>query len=245
MDRGHGTRDEVTGGLPQGESVASEASARVGEILSVAEREGDAVREAAERDAAATERAAREEAERILADATEAARASGRERADRVLALRAAIAARGPALVEGLESAGLTRRRLEALIEALDAAAERVLAEADAPVGEADLEAAAEPEQDAPKETDADVAADTQPDDEADVSSSSNGSDGAEPYDGPLPEGAPMMRKPRTRHSDVRFAAVLLAVQGQEREEVEDHLRNQYGAADCEPILDEVFGAPA
>jgi hypothetical protein len=75
--------------------------------------------------------------------------------------------------------------------------------------------------------------------------SEADSSNGATPYDGPLPEGAPLVRRPRTRRSDVRFAAVLLAVQGQERDEVEHHLRNEYGAADCEPILDEVFGTPA
>jgi hypothetical protein len=257
MDRGDRTRDDVTGGLPQGDSVASDASARVGEILSAAEQEGAAVRKAAEREAAATERTAREEAERILADAREAARTAGRERADRVLALRGAIAARGPALVEGLEGAGLTRRRLETLIEALDAAAERMLAEADAPVGQVGSEKAVESETDAPKETqtapeetDSPAEAEASSDEPEPVPHDGDGSngdraDGAEPYDGPLPEGAPMMRKPRTRQSDVRFAAVLLAVQGQEREEVEHHLRNQYGAADCEPILDEVFGTPA
>jgi hypothetical protein len=253
MDRGDRTRDEVTGGLPQGESVASDASARVGEILSAAEQEGAAARAAAEREAAATERAAREEAERILADAHEAARAGGRERADRVLALRSAIAKRGPALVEGLEGASLARRRLEALIEALDAAAARVLAEADAPVDEAPAdeapvdETASGDSEDQAEGTEEEAPEEAVPEEPAGHADSSNDGDGAspEPYDGPLPEGAPMMRKPRTRQSDVRFAAVLLAVQGQERDEVEDHLRNEFGAADCEPILDEVFGAPA
>lgn len=215
MDRGE-AKDEVTQGPPQGE-VAADASERVGEILSKAELEGRAVREAAERDAAATERAAQEEADRLLEEARESARAAGRERADALAALRTALANRGPALLEGLQDAGETRRRVEALMAALDAAAERILETADS---------------DEPVEAPAEASED-------------GSSNGATPYDGPLPEGAPLARKPRTRQSDVRFAAVLLAVQGQERDEVEQHLRNEYGAADCDPILDEVFGTPA
>jgi hypothetical protein len=52
-----------------------------------------------------------------------------------------------------------------------------------------------------------------------------------------------MARQPvRTRERDARFAALLLAVQGRDRGDVEAHLRSEYGFADCEPILDDVFG---
>src|SRR5437667_454588 len=40
-----------------------------------------------------------------------------------------------------------------------------------------------------------------------------------EPFDGPLPDGAPMARRP-ARDADARFAAVLMAIQGQDREQV-------------------------
>jgi hypothetical protein len=52
-----------------------------------------------------------------------------------------------------------------------------------------------------------------------------------------------MARRPRrSRERDARFAALLLAVQGRARHEVDAHLRTEYGFDDVEPILDEVFG---
>jgi hypothetical protein len=74
-----------------------------------------------------------------------------------------------------------------------------------------------------------------------------NGSDGnwSEPteYDGVLPDGAPMVRRPeRSRDRDARFSALLLALQGRDRGHVEKHLRSEYELDDCGPILDEVFG---
>lgn len=236
---------EVTGGEQLGGSVAAGASARVGSILSEAERDAAALREEAERQAAQAERAGREEAERIVAEAREGALAAGRERAEKLLALRDAIAARGPKLVEGLDGAGLTRKRLEALMAALEAAAERVVAEADAPAPDSDVAetAAGEEAEEAEPPVSAAEEPDPTPATETPGVDGDGDPDAPVPYDGPLPKGAPMARKPRARSSDVRFAAVLLAVQGREREEVERHLRSDYGAADdCDPILDEVFG---
>lgn len=67
--------------------------------------------------------------------------------------------------------------------------------------------------------------------------------DGAAPYEGTLPEGAPMVRRPeRTRERDVRFSALILALQGRDRGEVEERLRTEHDVKDPAPILDEVFG---
>jgi hypothetical protein len=62
-------------------------------------------------------------------------------------------------------------------------------------------------------------------------------------FDGELPEGAPLARKPeRSRDRDARFAALLMALQGRDRGDVEAHLRSKYDFKDCGAILDEVFG---
>ena len=291
MDRGEGQEDNLAS-APGLEGVAAGASARVGEILAEAEQHAHDANAEAEREAAGIRRAAEYEAEQIAADTREAARAAARERAAELAALQSALTARGPAVVEGLEGAGLTRARLEAVIEALAAAAERVTAEAEEgdPSGSAEAEVDSEPEQDAAEasaseageasapepepepeselapepETDPVAAAEDlakplpdkdssdHADHEADGAADDsvlnrNGHHGApaEPvaYDGPLPEGAPLARRPlRSRERDARFAALLLAVQGRPRDEVEDHLRNEYGFDDVASILDEVFG---
>ncbi|HEX8648432.1 MAG TPA: hypothetical protein VF715_16185 [Thermoleophilaceae bacterium] len=309
------------------EGVAAGASARVGEILAEAERIARDVHAEADRAVAASRRSAEQEVERIAEEAREAARAAARERAEELAALQAALTARGPAVVEGLEGAGVTRARLEAVIEALGAAAGDVTAaaeEGDPRVGAApgpeaeaspDAEASpasapasapdAEPEPDGSFDTAAAspvsetaagegedpapedsaeaaaaevaaaeaghadakadpvavaedlakpvahaVPAEAAPDDPAPADGDERGGalapaplngDGA--YDGSLPEGAPLARKPqRSRERDARFAALLLAVQGRPRDEVDAHLRSEYGFADVEPILDEVFG---
>ncbi|HEX8742079.1 MAG TPA: hypothetical protein VF712_03000 [Thermoleophilaceae bacterium] len=270
--------------MPEQQGVAASASTRVAEILEEAERHGQSVNEQAERAAQAAHREAEQEVERILADAREAARAAARERVERLAGLQAALARRGPALLEGLEGAGVTRARLEALAEALAASAERVVAEVEH--GEVAAEAGwrpetatgagerAEPEpetaaaeeaepEEAEPEPDAAAGEDAEPEstsglDDDDpvaiaeelaqpVAGASPANDSAPVrYDGSLPEGAPIARKPlRSRERDARFAALLLAVQGRDRGDVATHLRKEYGYADCEPILDEVFGPTA
>jgi cell division septum initiation protein DivIVA len=72
------------------------------------------------------------------------------------------------------------------------------------------------------------------------------GSTGPLRYDGPLPEGAPLARRPRrSKERDARFNALLLALQGHDRAEVEERLCEDYDPDDCARILDEVFGRPA
>ena len=64
-------------------------------------------------------------------------------------------------------------------------------------------------------------------------------------FDGALPEGAPMMRMPTRsgdREADARFAAMLMAVHGGERDDVAEHLRTEYGANDWDGLLNELFG---
>ena len=300
MDRGEGQEQNLASadGL---DGVAAGASARVGEILEEAEQHGRDVNAEAERAAAEIHSGAEAEVEQIVAEAREAAREAARERAEQLAALQAALTARGPAVIEGLEGAGVTRARLEAVIEALGAAAARVHEEAEAgdpaspgdseapaeaeraeEAGEGEAEAAAEVVDAEPDTAEAEAAvvdaevveegpvvddpvaaaedlarplaeAEPEPQPQAE-DASSNGAlaedhhgatpgNGAVAYHGPLPEGAPLARKPmRSRERDARFAALLLAVQGRPRGEVEDHLRHEYGFADCEPILDEVFG---
>jgi hypothetical protein len=279
MDRGGKLRERQSGTGTEG--VAAGASARVGEILAEAERHGQAAHEEAERAAEATSRSAHERAERLLADARTAARAEARTRADHLAAIQAALAARGPAVVEGLERAGITRSRLEKLIAALAEAAEGVLAEAEggdarragggsedgdlAREGEAeaadeDADAAPVDEASAPVEEDADEVPSWEPLDapgegaeeapeagDGEPGAGGNGEPDVEvapvPYEGELPEGAPMMRRPvRTKDRDARFAALLLALQGRERRDVEAHLRAEHEVSDFEAILDEVFG---
>jgi hypothetical protein len=274
------------------EGVAAGASARVGEILSEAERQGRVQHSEAEKAAAAELSDARVEAERLLAEAREEARREARDRSDHLAAIQAKLASRGPAVLEGLEGAEATRARLEALIEALAAAGERLMAAVDEPAGTdggdpdlveteslpdesrnpaeeavSDAIVVDDPVEDADDSVttaadeveEADEAIETPADEDADADSGSDGpvvladsgSNGSSAsgrrnsarYDGPLPEGAPMVRKPkRTPERDARFAALVLALQGRERDDVEEHLRSEHEFGDCGPILDEVFG---
>jgi hypothetical protein len=378
MDRGeHLRQDRSDAGAFDG--VAAGASARVGEILSEAE---DHARECdldAERAGAAIESAARADAERLFEEARAEALRVARERADHLAAIQAKLRTRGPAVLEGLEGSGATRARIEALIEALAASAEGVLAEAEAEVPETAApaeDAAASPADDAAVSPADDAAAQPAPDSAAppaphpveDVEDAAAPDEtvgeaepgepadeavageqaeptgdavGAEPigetataestgdavaaepigetaaaestsdaveaepdevvpadpadgdgsaitdgrrpeaplvtlegagvgndakgeavagldanggagphlplrYDGPLPEGAPLARRPlRSKERDARFNALLLALQGHDRAEVEEKLCEDYDPDDCARILDEVFGRPA
>ena len=314
MDRGeHTGQDRSDAGAFDG--VAAGASARVGEILREAEGYARECEAEAERAAAAAERGARTDAERLFDDARTEAERVARDRADHLAAIQASLTARGPAVLEGLEGAGATRARLEELIEALAATADRVVAEAasepeasaaadepgaspaadhtepeaspaaDHPEPEASPAADPEPEPgsdgDGAGEGEDSAAAEASHGDEdeapADVGESEetvvpvvtleapsepaskgeavagqegNGSSGPERarYEGPIPEGAPLARRPkRTKERDVRFAALLLALQGRERAEVEEQLCSEFGLdeKDCQRVLDEVFGSPA
>jgi F0F1-type ATP synthase membrane subunit b/b' len=213
-------------GATAGESVAAETSARVGTVLGEAEAEANSIREAAEREARQVEDAASSEASGLAQAAHTAARAEARERAERVAELRASIAARATSLTEGLEGGELTRVRLEELVELLGEAERRILTEVAEGPGEvagAAVAAAPAPESPSPATTD----------------------DAPAAFDGLLPEGAPLMRMPARsgdREADARFAAVLIAVQGGERDEVAEHLRAEYGDDDWDGLLNEVFG---
>src|SRR5256714_13197559 len=116
-------------GRPDDESVATGASARVGEVLSKAEARARSIRDEAERDAGALVGAARDDAARVTEDARRAAGAAARERAREISALRASIAARAGSLVSGLEGGELTAARLDELVAALGEAADRLLEE--------------------------------------------------------------------------------------------------------------------
>jgi hypothetical protein len=210
------------------DSVAAGTSARVNEVLERAEARGRAIRELAERDAAATEDGARQEAERLMDEARQAAQDAACERVQRIAELRSSIAARAGSLVEGLEGAELTRARLEELVAALGAAADAVLAEAGLEPGDAHVHAPV-PQRSAEQ------------DEEQTESADGEAPDVRTPHDGPLPEGAPMVRRPK-RLQEARFAAVLMAIQGQERGDVEQKLVDEYGVADCDQLLNDVFG---
>ena len=128
--------------------------------------------------------------------------------------LRSSIAARANSLVDGLEGGELTKARLEELVAALGDAADGLLAE---------------------------VGADAVPESGGErQAADGNAAERPGPYEGELPEGAPMARQPRVR--EARFAAVLMAIQGRERHDVEDHLSREFGVADCDQLLDDVFG---
>lgn len=216
------------GGMSTEDSVAAGTSGRVNEILLRAEARGRAIRELAERDAKGIEDGARAEAERLMDNARAAAQDAACERVHRIAELRSSIAARAGSLVEGLEGAELTRARLEELVAALGEASDAILAEAGLEPG--DLHA-----QFAPPQPDAAVQV------RIPAPAEGNGSPDREPHDGPLPEGAPMVRRPK-RVQEARFAAVLMAIQGQERQAVEQRLVSEYGVADCDELLNDVFG---
>lgn len=305
MDRGEDTTDRGIDAAQ--ESVAADASTRVREILSEAETYAAEVRSEAERAVQEARRTAYEEADRLREEARESARNAARERGDHLAAIQAAMAARGPAVLGGLEGAGATRARLEELRAALAAAADRLLTEAESgdpagaasaatasdtgapasaddpasldgpaspddraspddpsspeePAGSPDrtAERAAPPSGDAPSpdaqtaagEGDGSAAEPASPASAASRASAASsahdgdwggGDDGG--FDGELPPGAPLARKPlRSRDRDARFSALLMALQGRDRRDVEAHLRDKYDVDDCTPILDEVFG---
>src|SRR4051812_24344751 len=102
---------------PRDPSVASDTSARVGEILERAEARAREIREQAERSAAEARRTARHEAEGVAQEARRAAATAARARVHRIKQLRASIADRSGALLEGLAGGELTAKRLEELVE--------------------------------------------------------------------------------------------------------------------------------
>jgi hypothetical protein len=224
MDReGPETLAGQDAGRPSAEdSVTAGAAARVGVILQKAEARARAIADEAELYAEQSARSAREEAKWVEEEACLTAEQAARERVREISELQASIAARRGVVVRGLEGAALTAERLEELVAALGEAAERLLEEV---VGEhAAVETGAPPPSRRPAGE-----ADTSPDEHPD------------PFDGPLPEGAPMARRP-SRAADARFAAVLMAIQGQDRDQVAEQLERDYGVDDCEPLLDDVFG---
>jgi hypothetical protein len=271
--RGHDPRDP---------GVASEASARVGEVLARAEAWAREIRERAERSASETRRTARHEAEGIAAEARRAVEAAAVERVHQISALRASIAARAGSLVEGLEGGELTAARLDELVAALGEAEVRILREVGGTVepaqtgrreaaargGDRDViawparpgerpagagpaaagppaarpatataqDGAVDPEPSAPAAHDATAAP---PAVERAVEPSPRGA--PEPIADPLPEGAPIARRPK-RASSARFAAVMMAIQGCDRAEVEAHLAREHGLEDAGQLLDDVFG---
>ena len=208
---------------PPAESVAAETSARVGAVLGEAEAEANTVQEEAERESSAKEDVARAEANGITTEAHGAAEADARKRAERLAELRASIAARAGSLTEGLEGGELTRLRLEELVAVLGETERQVLAEVGlAPAmpedGIASLPAA-------PRA--------------AAVDGDGDG------HAGDIPPGAPMMRMPARsgdEGEDARFAAVLMAIQGEARDDVAGQLRDEYGHANWDELLDELYG---
>ena len=213
-------------------SFAMGTAARVGTILAKADARAKAVLEQSEQSAAETRRTARREADQIADDARRAAEAAARARVGRISELRASIAARAGSLVEGLEGGELTAARLEELVEALGEAADRILEELDAADSHRPRRGtttAAAPRDDA--------FAGPHPDGYAEET--------AQIAD-PLPEGAPIARRPG--RSNARAAAVLMAIQGVDRDEVARRLAHEHGLAESDELLDDVFGradAPA
>jgi len=223
---GHELRGEPhpPGDARAGDAVAASTSSRVGEVLAKAEDEAAAIAEQAERQAEGIAEAARAEAIGIGQGAHGAAQAAARERADRLSELRSSIAARCASLTEGLEGGELTRLRLEQLVGMLGEAEEHILREvAIGPHGERHVPPPPAPPPVVPAAGDGSV-----PDDA-----------------GELPEGAPMVRMPArsgNQASDARFAAVLMAIDGGERGDIEDHLGSEYGKDGWDELLDELFG---
>ena len=214
-------------------SIAAGTSARVGAILSRAEARAGSVREAAEQSAGETRRTARREAEQIAEDARRAAEAAARDRVTRISELRASIAARAGSLVEGLEGGELTAARLEELVEALGEAADRILEEMGAGAPTAGPGAPFPAREPAHART-----GNGRPAPREDA--------GPSPIPDPIPEGAPIARRPG--RSNARAAAVLMAIQGIDRDQVAERLEREHGLADSEQLLDDVFGradAPA
>src|SRR5437763_309864 len=213
-------------------SFALGTSARVGKVLAKAEARAKAVLDASEESAAETRRTARREADQVADDARRAAEAAARARVGRISELRASIAARAGSRVGGLEGGELTAARLEELVDALGEAGDRILEE----IGAAD---GARPQMAIPAE----------PRERAFVRSSDRPEgESGEPAQiaDPIPAGAPIARRPG--RSNARAAAVLMAIQGSERDEVAERLAREHGLAESDELLDDVFGradAPA
>ena len=244
---------------PRDQTVASDTSARVADLLERAEARAREIREQAERSAAEMRRTARHEAEGIGKEARRAATAAARERVQQISELRASIAARAGSLVEGLEGGELTAARLQELVRALGQAADRVMQEAggDAAASPATARAtevaptaapvapraeAAPPAVEAPPpglfaRTEAGAAAEPASDEPIEAPTPGEGV----PLEQPLADGAPIVRKPE-RRSSARFTAVVLAIQGMDRQGVADRLAREHGLEDADELLDDVFG---
>jgi HPt (histidine-containing phosphotransfer) domain-containing protein len=245
---------------PRDSSVASNTKERVGEILERAEARAREIRERADRSAAESRRTARHEAQGIAQEARRAAATAARARVHRIKQLQASIADRAGALLEGLDGGDLTAARLEELVEALGEAADRVLAE----VEDAHDAGGSPPRQPAAHETAAPdggavaprpfgaagpgpLLGEGKPLPRARPAASRRAPfPRAEPVPGPpriedpLPEGAPMVRKPK--RSNPRLTAVMMAIQGSSRQDVAEHLAREHDLEDSDELLDEVFG---
>jgi hypothetical protein len=214
------------GDEPAGDSVAAGTSERVAGILAKAEQDAADVRENAEREAEAIAEAARGEGRGVMQAAHGAAQAAARERAERLAELRASIAARSGSLTEGLEGGELTRVRLDELVTILGEVEARIMREVEPPPPGAGSTGSVPAPATAP--------ATPPPPPPA-----------MQRRDGGLPDGAPMMRMPQRagdREADARFTAVVMAIEGGQREQIADHLRTEYGENGWDALLDELFG---
>ncbi|MEA2353753.1 MAG: hypothetical protein QOJ14_2167 [Thermoleophilaceae bacterium] len=223
---------------PRDQTVASDTSTRVGDVLERAEARAREIREQADRSAAEVRRTARHEAEGIAKEARRAAAAAARERVHRISELRASIAARAGSLVEGLEGGELTAARLQELVRALGQAADRVTEV----VGD---DASARPTGEAAAQAPASAAASIEeaapPGLFARTEGDAHEPQADEPIADPLPDGAPIVRRP-ARASSARYTAVVMAIQGSDREAVAERLARDHGLEDADELLDDVFG---
>lgn len=225
---------------PRDHSVASDTSSRVGDVLERAEARAREIREQADRSAAEMRRTARHEADGIAREARRAAAEAARTRVDQISELRASIAARASSLVEGLEGGELTAARLQELVRALGQAADRVMEEVvehGAAPAAGRRPPAVEPEP--ATVTAAGVPAPAGLFERTEPAAVEPETD--EPISDPLPEGAPIAKRPR--RSSARFTAVVLAIQGMDRQAVADRLAADHGLADADELLDDVFGS--
>ncbi len=228
---------QQTTNAPAADSMAADTSARVAAILEEAEKDAAGVRDDAEREAESIAEAARREGAALMWEAHRAAQASARKRAERIAELRASIAARSGSLTEGLEGGEVTRLRLEELVATLGEVEEQIMREVATPPPGAEPPAV---EADASADADADVDADA-----GDVPASAAPAAPAPGDEVELPEGAPMQRMPQRaaeRKDDARFMAVVMAIEGGERDEVEERLEARYGGNGWDELLDELFG---
>jgi len=219
------------------DSVAADTSGRVASVLADAERDAAAIREGAEREAEGIAESARGEGRGAAQAAHSAAQAVARERAERLSALRASIAARAGSLTEGLEGGELTKLRLDQLVEILGHVEDRIMREV--ALGPDGREMAAD------SAGERSPAAPAAPTDGATSPEGATPPDTARRYEGEMPEGAPMMRMPSRSAdpaADARYCAVLMAIEGRDRSEIDERLRSQYGGDGWDELLDELFG---